>query len=47
MYNNTVVGGYIIIIKTPLDFNFDLYQAFEQHGLDTQKHGNKEKLSIK
>jgi len=32
MYNNTVVGGYIIIMKTTLDFKFDLYQAFEQHG---------------
>ena len=41
----TVEGDYINIIsmKKALDFNSDLYLAFEQHG-DTLKHGNKEKL---
>ena len=29
---NTVVGDYINIVKTTFDFNFDLYQAFKQHG---------------
>ena len=28
----TVVGEFINIIKTTLEFNFDLYQAFKQHG---------------
>ena len=28
----TVVGDYINIMKTTFDFNFDLYQAFKQHG---------------
>jgi len=28
----TVVGDYINILKTTFDFNFDLYQAFKQHG---------------
>ena len=27
----TVVGDYIESMKTTLDFNFDLYQAFKQH----------------
>ena len=40
-----VVGDYINIKKMTFDFNFDLYQAFKQHG--SQKHGTKEKLSIK
>ena len=42
----TVVGDYINTMKTNFGFNFDLYQDSEQHG-DTQKYGNKEKLSIK
>ena len=29
---NTVEGDYINIIKTTSDFNFDLFQAFKQHG---------------
>ena len=40
-----VVGYYINKMKTTFDFNLDLYQAFKQH--ETQKHTNKEKLSIK
>ena len=28
---NTLVGGFIIIMKTTFDSNFDLYQAFKQH----------------
>ena len=44
---NTVEGDYINKIKTTSDFNFDLFQAFKQHGKHTQKHGTKEKLSIK
>ena len=31
-YCSTVVGDYINTIKTAFDFNFDLYQAFKQHG---------------
>ena len=41
----TVVGNYINTMRTTFDFNFDLYQAFKQHGYT--KHGNKENLSIK
>jgi len=29
---STVVGDYINIMKITFDFNFDLYQAFKQHG---------------
>ena len=29
---NSVVGDYINIKKTTFDFNFDLNQAFKQHG---------------
>ena len=29
---DTVVSNYINAKKTTLDFNFDLYQAFKQHG---------------
>ena len=28
----TVVGNYINIMKPTFGFNFDLYQAFKQHG---------------
>ena len=28
----TVVGDNINIMKTTFEFNFDLYQAFKQHG---------------
>ena len=31
--NCTVVVAYINTMKTSLDFNFDLYQAFKQHGI--------------
>ena len=41
-FEHTVVGDNIKIMKTTFDFNFDLYQAFKQHGWDTHKHGNKE-----
>ena len=41
----TVVGDNINIMKTTFELNFDLYQAFKQHGYT--KYGNKEKLSIK
>ncbi len=41
----TMEGDYINIIKTTFDFNFDLYPAL--NSIDTQKHGSKEKLSIK
>ena len=27
-----MIGDYINIMKTTFDLNFDLYQAFEQHG---------------
>ena len=40
----TVVGHYINIMKTIFDLNFDFYQAL--NSMDTQKYGNKEKLSI-
>ena len=39
----TVVRDYINIINTTLDFNFDLYKAF--NSIDKQKHRNKERLS--
>ena len=42
----TVVFVDINTIKKTFDFNLDFYQAFRQHGY-TNKHGNKEKLSIK
>ena len=42
-----VVGEFINKMKTTFDFNFELYSAFKQHGLDTQKNENREKLSIK
>ena len=42
---STIVGDYIKIMKTTFDFNFDLYPAL--NSIDTQKHGSKEKLSIK
>ena len=29
---NTVIGDYFNIMKTTFDINFDLYQAFKQHG---------------
>ena len=38
LYTFTMVGDYVNIMKTTLDFNFDLHHA---------KHVNKEKLSIK
>ena len=38
------VGDNINIMKTTFELNFDFYQAFKQH--DTQKYGNKQKLSI-
>jgi len=36
---------YIKILKTSFDFNFHFYQSFNI--MNTQKHGNKGKLSIK
>ena len=36
---------YIKIRKTTFDFDFDLYKLL--NSMDTQKHGNKEMLSIK
>ena len=41
----TVVGDNINIMKTTFELNFDLYQAFKQHGYIIN-HGNKEKMSI-
>ena len=29
-----------------MTFEFDLYQTFKQHGMDTHKNGNKEKMPI-
>ena len=43
---HTVVSDNINIMKTTFELNFDLYQAFKQHGLDTHKYENKEQLSI-
>ena len=43
MLDNTVVGDFINTMKTSFDFNFDLYQAFKQDGLDTHKDKYKEK----
>ena len=40
-----MIGDYINKMKTTFGFNFDLNQAFKQHEY-TQKHGNKEKLSL-
>ena len=40
----TVVGDNINIMKTTFELNFDFYQAL--NSIDTQKYGNKEKLSI-
>ena len=39
-----VVGDYINMLKTTLDFNFDLYQGFKQH--EYTKHGKRENLSF-
>jgi len=38
-----MVGDYINIVKTTIDFNFDLYKALKQHAI--HKHG-RENLSI-
>ena len=38
-----VIVIYIDTMMTALDFNFYFYQALKKH--NTQKHGNKEKLS--
>ena len=40
----TVVGDNINIIETTFELNFDFYQSL--NSMDTQKYGNKEKLSI-
>ena len=40
----TVVGDNINIMKTTFELNFDFYQAL--NSMDTQKYGNKKKLSI-
>ena len=32
VFNYMVVGDFINTMKTTFDFNFDLYQAFKQHG---------------
>ena len=40
----TVVGNNINIMKTTFELNFDFCQAL--NSMDTQKYGNKEKLSI-
>ena len=47
LYRSVSYGDYMNIIKTTFHVNFDLYRAYKQNGLDTLKHGNKEKLSIK
>ena len=39
---NTVVGDYINIVKTTFDFNFDLYQAFKQHGYTKTRNKREE-----
>ena len=41
--SKTVVVAYINTMKTTFDLHFEIYQAVKQH---TNKHGNKEKLSI-
>ena len=40
-----MVGAFINIMKKTLDFNFNLFKLLNR--MDTQKHGKKEKLSIK
>ena len=40
----TVVVVYINKMKMTFDLNYNCYQAFMQHVLDTHNHGNKEKL---
>ena len=40
----TVVGDNINIMKTTFELNFDFYEPL--NSMDTQKYGNKEKLSI-
>ena len=42
--SNSVVGDNINIMKTTFELNFNFYQAL--NSMDTQKYGNKEKLSI-
>ena len=44
IYFHTVVGENINIIKTTLDLNFDFIKLL--NSMDTQKYGNKMKLSI-
>ena len=39
-----MVSDFINIMKTTLDLNYYSYQVFKQH---SQKHGNKENMSIK
>ena len=43
--SSTVIGDNINIMKTTFELNFDFYQAL--NSIDTQKYGNREKLSIK
>ena len=37
---------YTNTMKTTLDFNFEFYQAFKEHGMDNDKHENNENLSL-
>ena len=43
--NNVVVGENINIMKTTFDLNFDFYQAFKHHSLDTQKWKQREAVN--
>ena len=45
--NHTLVGDYINIIKTTLELNFYLYQAFAQHGLYTKTLKQREAVNYK
>ena len=44
---HTVVLVCIHTMKTTFDLNFRFLPSFQTAWMDTQKHGNKEKLSIK
>jgi len=45
MFSHTVVEDYINKTKTTLDFNFELYQDFQQHG-HTHTYTWKQKESL-
>ena len=43
---NLELGDYMNTMKTILDFNFDLYQAFKQHGY-TKTWKRRETVNLK